>query len=76
GFYCYAAPSPSGLEAAVIRPREASFNPKLGEFLYRYEDMRQAPSPDDALLQFLESTYSAAADLAQWDRKALERGRS
>jgi hypothetical protein len=76
GFYCYAAPSPSGLEAVVIRPREASFNPNLGEFLYRYEDMRQAPSPDDALLQFLESTYSAAADLAQWDRKALERARS
>jgi hypothetical protein len=76
GFYSYAAPSPSGLEAAVIRPKEASYNPNLGEFLYLYDDLRQAPSPDDALMQFLESTYCAAGDLAQWDRKALERGRS
>jgi len=76
GFYSYAAPSPSGLEAAAIRPKEAAYNPNMGEFLYLYDDLRQAPSPDDALMQFLESTYSAAADLAQWDRKALERGRS
>jgi Family of unknown function (DUF5996) len=76
GFYSYAAPSPSGLEAAMIHPKEASYNPNLGEFIYLYDDLRQAPSPDDALMQFLESTYSAAADLAQWDRKALERARS
>jgi hypothetical protein len=76
GFYCYAAPQPAGLEAAVIRPPEARYHADLGEFIYLYDDMRQASSPDDALLQFLESTYSAAADLAQWDRKSLERGRS
>jgi hypothetical protein len=76
GFYCYAAPSPAGLETAAIRPKEARYNPNLGEFLYLYDDLRQAASADDALLQFLESSYSAAADLAQWDRKALERGRS
>jgi Family of unknown function (DUF5996) len=76
GFYSYAAPSPSGLDAAMIRPQEASYNPNLGEFLYLYDDLRQAPSPDDALMEFLESTYSAAADLAQWDRKSLERARS
>jgi len=75
GFYCYAAPAPSGLEAAAIRPRAASYNDKLGEFIYLYDDLRREPSPDDALMQFLESTYSAAADLAQWDRKLLERGR-
>jgi len=76
GFYSYAAPSPSGLEAAMIRPQEASYNPNLGEFLYLYDDLRQAPTPDDALMEFLESTYSAAADLGQWDRKSLERARS
>ncbi len=76
GFYSYAAPSPSGLEAAMIRPQEASYNPNLGEFLYLYDDLRHAPTPDDALMEFLESTYSAAADLGQWDRKSLERARS
>ena len=72
-FYCYAAPAPSGLEAATIRPQAASYDAELGEFIYAYDDLRQAPSPDEALLQFLESTYSAAADLARWDRSALER---
>jgi hypothetical protein len=76
GFYCYAAPQPAGLEAAVIRPTQARYNPTVGEFIYLYDDMRQTPVPDDALMQFLESSYSAAADLAQWDRKSLERGRS
>jgi hypothetical protein len=75
-FYCYAAPAPSGLEAASIAPPDAHYNHELGEFLYLYDDLRRAPSPEDALRQFLESTYSAAADLAHWDRKALERPRN
>jgi hypothetical protein len=72
-FYCYAAPAPSGLEAATIRPPAASYDAALGEFIYAYDDLRQENSPDQALLQFLESTYNAAADLARWDRSALER---
>ena len=72
-FYCYAAPAPSGLEAAIIAPPEARYNTYLGEFIYLYDDLRRASWPGDALTQFLESTYSAAADLAHWDRKALER---
>jgi Family of unknown function (DUF5996) len=72
-FYCYAAPSPAGLEKASIGPRAGYFDPKLGEFLLKYEDARTATSPDDAILEFLQSTYEAAANLAKWDRKALER---
>jgi hypothetical protein len=72
-FYCYAAPAPAGLEAASIQPAKAAYNPKLGEFIYLYEDLRQESSPEDALLDFLQSTYEAGANLADWDRAALER---
>ena len=73
-FYCYAAPAPKGLDAVSIQPAKAGFNNALGEFIFLYEDLRQEPSPDEALLTFLQSSYEAAATLAQWDRNSLERG--
>ena len=72
-FYCYAAPSPANLDAATIQPAAASFDRTLGEFILPYEDLRVSASPEDTLLAFLQSTYAAAADLAHWDRAALER---
>ena len=72
-FYCYAAPSPAGLDKQTVRPNAAYFDAKLGEFLMKYDDVRAASSPDDAVLDFLQSTYEAGANLAKWDRKALER---
>jgi Family of unknown function (DUF5996) len=72
-FYCYAAPAPKGLENASIQPAKAAYNKELGEFIYLYDDLLMEPSPDDSLLTFLQSSYDAAADLAQWDRSALER---
>jgi hypothetical protein len=72
-FYCYAAPAPKGLDAAAIQPAKAGYNKALGEFIYLYEDLRQEPSPDEALLAFLQSSYEAGAKLAQWDRGLLER---
>jgi hypothetical protein len=72
-FYAYAAPAPAGLERAAIRPPAAWYSAELGEFLLRYEDVRTALDPDAVLLAFLQSTYEAAADLAGWDRAALER---
>jgi hypothetical protein len=72
-FYCYAAPAPKGLENASIQPAKAVYNKALGEFVYLYEDLLHAPSPDDALLAFLQSTYEAGATLARWDRSLLER---
>ena len=72
-FYCYAAPSPAGLEQAKVRPAAASYNAGLGEFILKYDDLRAESSPDAALLEFLESTYEAAANLAKWDRALLER---
>ena len=72
-FYCYAAPSPPGLDKSTIGPPAGYFDPKLGEFLLKYGDARATSSPDDAILEFLQTSYEAAANLAKWDRKALER---
>ena len=72
-FYSYAYPSPPGFAKAKVEPDGARWSEELGEFILPYEAMRQMPSADDRLLAFLESTYVAAADLAHWDRIALER---
>ena len=72
-FYSYTYPGPRGLPTASIRPEEAFYSQELGEFLLRYDDVRTASSPEQALLEFFQSTYEAGARLAQWDREALER---
>ncbi len=72
-FYSYAYPAPVGFAAAPIKPSAAYWHAALGEFVLPYETLRQARDVDATLLDFLESTYAAAADLAQWDRAALER---
>jgi hypothetical protein len=72
-FYSYAYPAPEGFAQAKVRPASASYHAVLGEFILPYEAVRQAADPDDTLLQFLQSTYETAADLARWDRAALER---
>jgi hypothetical protein len=72
-FYSYTAPAPQGLESAGIRPSRARYNTALSEFIFLYEDLRQEPSPEQALLDFLESTYEAGATFARWDRTLLER---
>ena len=71
-FYAYAYPSPPGFAKAKVRPDGAHYSDELGEFLLPYEAVRTAGNPDATLLDFLSSTYVAAADAAQWDRLALE----
>jgi len=72
-FYSYAYPEPDGYRDAAVRPADAMYNSELREFLLPYDAVRTAASPDRALLEFLQSTYEAAADLGRWDRSALER---
>jgi hypothetical protein len=75
-FYAYAYPEPEGFGAAQVRPQAAAeYNQAMREFILPYDDVRQAQSPDAMLLDFLQSTYEAAADLGHWDRPALERAR-
>jgi len=71
-YYAYSAPAPGGLELETVRPQAAGWNKKLGEFILMYDDVRQAASPRDALLEFLQSTYEAGARLGKWDSAALE----
>ena len=72
-FYSYAYPEPSGFASATIGPAAATYDQELGQFILPYDAVRQAPSPDEHLMEFLLGTYAAAADLAKWDRAALER---
>ena len=72
-YYSYAYPAPEGFKDARVRPSAAFYSADLGEFLLPYDEVRKAEKPDTVLLDFLQSTYEAAADLAKWDRPALER---
>jgi hypothetical protein len=72
-FYAYAYPEPKGFREAAVRPSGAAYDTTLGEFVLPYDTVRTAASPDEALLEFVQSTYEAAANLAGWDRAALER---
>ena len=72
-YYSYAYPTPSGFGDVPVRPAAAGWNAALGEFLLPYDAVRNAADPDAALLDFLQSTYEAAADLAGWNRAVLER---
>ena len=73
-FYSYAYPAPEGFGAAKVKSAEVAWSKELGEFLLPYAAMRAASDPDAALMDFLQSTYAAAADLAKWDRATLECG--
>ncbi len=71
-FYSYAYPAPPGFSEARVKPAAAVWSQALGEFVLPYTAVRAARDPDAALMEFLVSTYEAAADRAQWDRAALE----
>lgn len=72
-FYAYASPEPVGLQQEKITPPEAHYDTELKEFILKYDDVRLTKSPDEAVLDFLQSSYEAAANLAGWDRASLER---
>ena len=72
-FYVYAAPEPQGFSGANVRPDEAFYHPQMREFLLMYDDVRQSDSPRSAVMDFLQSTYEAGANLGNWNRTELER---
>ncbi len=72
-FYAYAYPEPPGYRDVAIAPAGGHWDEQLSEFVLPYEAVRTAADPDAVLLEFLQSTYAAAADTARWDRAALER---
>jgi len=72
-FYAYAYPEPEGFGAQKVSPQGAAYSEDVGQFLLDYDAVRTAGSPDAALLDFMQSTYEAAANRGAWDRKMLER---
>jgi hypothetical protein len=72
-FYSYAYPEPAGFSEASIRPVAAFYSSDLREFILPYEAVRHSESPDQVLVEFLQATYEAAANLSNWDRESLER---
>jgi len=70
-FYSYAYPEPPGFRDRAV-PSGAAFNPAFGEFILPYDTVRAAADPDALLLDFLSTTYAAAAESGGWDRAALE----
>jgi len=72
-FYAYAAPEPDGLKQAKILPDAGYYHQTMGEFILPYEAVRTSDDPEKAVLDFMQSTYDAAADLANWKRSDLER---
>jgi uncharacterized protein DUF5996 len=72
-FYSYTAPAPAGLDKEPIHP--GSYSTEMSEFVLPYDDVRLAASPEESLLEFMQSTYDAGARLANWDRAALERSK-
>lgn len=73
-FYSYTVPEPPGLGKARIMPHSAFYSVELKEWILPYDDVRNAKSPEQTLLDFMQSTYEAGAELAGWNRPALERG--
>jgi hypothetical protein len=72
-FYSYTAPEPAGFKTCAIGPKPAFYHQGIGEFLLMYDDIRTSATPDVQLMEFLQTTYEAGANLAKWDRGALER---
>ena len=72
-FYSYTAPEPPGLKTCNIRPSGALYYMGMSEFILPYDAVRAAQAPESELMEFLQSTYEAGANLAHWDRTALER---
>jgi hypothetical protein len=71
-FYAYAAPEPEGLGLTSLRPEKAFYTQELKEFLLLYEEVRLSENPEQAIMEFAQSSYEAAANLAKWDRSNLE----
>jgi hypothetical protein len=72
-FYSYAYPEPDGFRGIRVEPEAARFDETLGEFVLPYAEVRALADPEEMLMSFLQTTYAAAANHANWDRKALER---
>ncbi len=71
-FYSYCYPTPEDFSKQTVEPKETFFSEEMGEFMLMYDVVRKSNDPENTLMQFLQSTYEAAANTGNWDRDALE----
>lgn len=71
-FYSYCYPTPLDFGQQTVEPKEAFYSNEMGEFMLKYDVVKKSPDPSNTLLQFLQSTYEAAAKVGNWNREALE----
>lgn len=71
-FYAYMAPEPEGYSRRA-KLQNGFYSDQMHEFFLMYDDVRRAKSPCAEILEFAQRTYEAGAELAAWDRQALER---
>jgi len=71
-FYAYAYPEPAAFKEQAVEPAEAFYSSEMGEFFLFYDAVRKSADPEATLLQFLNSTYTAAAITGNWNRSNLE----
>jgi len=71
--HAYVRPEPEAIAGAAIRPSSAYYSSELANFILPWEAVRSSTAADAAVLEFCQSAYSAAADLARWDRASLDR---
>jgi hypothetical protein len=71
-FYAYCYPTPDAFKDQPVQPAGAFYSPEMGEFLLRYEDVRNAADPEASLMQFLQSTYDAAAVTGNWNKQSFD----
>ncbi|WP_339922709.1 DUF5996 family protein [uncultured Cyclobacterium sp.] len=72
-YYAYAYPGNEAYAKQKVLPEQAFYSPEMGEFFLKYEDVQSSSDPEKTLINFLQTTYEAAANTSGWDRKALER---
>jgi hypothetical protein len=66
-FYSYCYPTPEAFSKQQIQPEAAFYSDEMGEFFLSYSDVQSSDDPDATLMNFLETTYRAAADTGSWD---------
>lgn len=71
-FYAYCYPTPASFGEQEVQPKDAFYSKEMGEFFLPYDAVRLSENPEEELLQFLQSTYEAAAKTGNWDRDKLE----
>ena len=66
-FFAFASPAPSGFADASLSPAGARWDQALGEYILDWDDVRAAPDPRAAALEFARSAFRHACVVCGWD---------